>query len=529
MDALQRMFKQFGELYRSMAPSQRMTLIAVPVLILLGFGWLLMQQRGGSYTALSWGKVFTSEELMSAEQALITAGLNDFRREGQRIMVPVLEADAYNQAIASSGVAPRDMGAELLKHYDSLGPFSTEKERNERREAMLLQEVRRVIRTIPEIEDAHVAIASSGLRTWNQRPKVTANVTVHARGGHELSSKLVRSLRTAVASMVPDLQPANVTVLDASNGVTHTADSADDPLNDQLVQRIDQFQMQYERQISQALSYIPNIGVTVNVDVENLKSSVIRNQVVDPKKFAPVFAQETNVKDTQQQQPAKGEAGQAANRPATIATSPGVDRNRQFADASTQAVNGVSFEVSEKQLIAAMPKAVQVSVTIPRDYYRSVATQREAAGETDQAKINPVQIETEVLSAVKSTVANLIPADSPPTAVTVNSVDRVVIEPPVRTVPITDNLWEWVRQWGGAVVLTGLALFALMSLRKSSGSAAVVPLPDLNAIAAAQSQDESDVPAITRNPTKRDSIQTIVRDNPEATAQIISKWLSAAQ
>jgi len=529
MDALQRMMKQFGDLYRSMAPSQRMTLIAVPALILLGFGWLVMQQRGGNFTALSWGKVFTSEELMSAEQALITAGLHDFHREGQRIMVPVLDADAYNQAIATSGVAPRDMGAELLKHYDSLGPFSTEKERNERREAMLLQEVRRVIMTIPEIEDAHVAIASSGMKTWSQRPKVTANVTVHARGGNELSSKLVRSLRTAVASMVPDLQPANVTVLDAGNGVTHTAESADDPLNDQLVQRIDQFQVQYERQISQALSYIPDIGVTVNVDVENLKSSVVRNQVVDPKKFAPVFAQETNVKDTQQQQPAKGEAGQAANRPAAISNSPGMDRNRQYADASTQAVNGVSFEVSEKQLIAAMPKAVQVSVTIPREYYRSVATQREAGGEKEPAKLNPTQIETDVLAAVKATVTNLIPADSPATAVTVNSVDRVRIEPPARTVPITDNLWNWMRQWGGAVVLTGLALFALMSLRKSTGSVGEVAAPDLQALALPQRQDKSEAAAVTRVPTKRDSIQTLVRDNPEATAQIISKWLSAAQ
>ena len=49
-----------------------------------------------------------------------------------------------------------------------------------------------------------------------------------------------------------------------------------------------------------------------------------------------------------------------------------MERNRQFADESAQALNGVSFETSEKELIAAMPKAVQVSVGIPRDYYRSV-------------------------------------------------------------------------------------------------------------------------------------------------------------
>ncbi|OYW24735.1 MAG: hypothetical protein B7Z55_01355 [Planctomycetales bacterium 12-60-4] len=530
MNFLQRLTQQFTELYRSMAPSQRATLIVVPLLVVSGFAWLLLQQGNDSYTAMSWGKVYTSEELIAAEQALIQAGHHDFRREGQRLMVPANKAAEYNAALLRYDAVPSGMGSQLLKQYQTLGPFSTEKERQERREALLLEEVRRVLRAVPEIEDAGIIIANSGRKSWSQKSKVTATVSVRTRAGFELPTKLIRSIRTAVASMVPDLQPADVTIFDSENGVSHAGESDSDPLNGQLVQRIDQFQGQYERQISQALSYIPDVGVTVNVDLDNLKSSVVRNQVVDPKKFAPVYSQETNLKDTQTQQPARGEPGQAANRPASIAVSPGIDRNRQFSDGSTQAVNGVSFEVSEKELIAAMPKAVQVNVTVPRDYYRTVAAQRQAAGETDAALLDPAKIEQAVLANVSASVKALIPADSPTTAVTVNSVDRVRTTPPPVAVPMTDQVWQWLQQWGGAVVLTVLALYALMALRRSAPPVEP-PAPEMNLdqIRSTNESINAAAPALPRELTQRDMVQTLVRDNPEATAAIISKWLQAAQ
>lgn len=530
MISLQTAIKQFTELFRSLAPSQRATLVVVPILVIAGFAWLLVQQRGGHYTALSWGKVFSSDELIAAEQALIQQGLTDFRREGQRLMVPVTDADRYNAALMTFDAMPADMGSQLLKQYESLGPFSTEKERQERREAMLLQEVRRVIRAVPDIEDARVAIASSGRRTWSQKTKVTANVTVRPRAGHELSSKLVRSIRMSVASMVPDLQPADVTVFDVINGTSHTGDPQENSVDNQLVRRIEQFQRQYEGQITQALAYIPDVGVTVNVDVENLKSSVVRNQVVDPKKFVPVYSQETNLKDIQQQQPSRGEPGQAANRPAALAMSGGIDRSRNFSDASTQAVNGVSFEISEKELIAAMPKSVQVNVTVPSDYYRSVAALRRSAGESDEALLDPQKIEQAVLANVTAAVRALIPSDSAPTAVIVNTVDRVVTPPVELSIPWMDRIFDWVRQWGAAALLSVFALLAIRALRRNNPADADERLEEISPeqLRAVQQAVSSEEPKV-REVTQRDVIQTLVRDNPEATAAVISKWLQAAR
>lgn len=531
MDVLQRITRQFMELFRGMAPSQRATLIAVPLLVLTGFAWLLFQPRGDSYTALSWGKVYTTEEVIAAEQALLQDGLKEFRREGQRIMVPAAEVDKYNAALVKFDAMPADLGGQLLKQYESMGPFSTEKERQERKEAMLLQEVRRIIKAVPEIQDARVAIASSGKRSWSQKSRTTANVTVTPRNNRELSARLVNSIQSAVASMVPDLKPSDVTVFDVVNGMSYKGDSADDPFDSKLVSRIREFQSSYQHQIARDLSYIPDVGVTVNVDVDNLKSSFIRNQIIDPKKTAPLFSQEMKLKYTLQQQPSKGEGGQVANRPGSVGGSPGMDRNRQFSDESSQNLNGVSFETSEKELIAAMPKMVQVSVGIPRDYYRNVAAQRKAAGEADTSKLDVAGIEKEVLANVAESVKRLIPSDSPATAVKVTSVDRVSTTLPDIKPTLMESITEWMKHWGNTVMMAVMALVALMMVRRSMPAMPADTPPAFPTMASRPSTntaapEEVEAP---REITKRDLLQGLVRDNPEATAAIISRWLQAAK
>lgn len=529
MDTLQRVLRQFGELYGGMAPSQRLTLIVAPLLVIAGFGWLMFQRDGDSYTALSWGKVYSTEELIAAEQAFLQDGLHDFRREGQRLMVPAKDVDKYNAALVKNDAMPADLGGQLLKQYESMGPFSTEKERQERKEAMLLQEVRRVIRAVPEIQDARVAIAASGKKSWSQKARVTANVTVTARGNRELPVRLIHSIQAAVASMVPDLKPSDVTVFDVVHGVTHKGESADDPLNGQLVSRIREFQRTYEDQIYRTLSYIPDVGVTVNVDVENIKSSLVRSQLVDPKKTAPVFTQEMKLKDTLQQQPARGVAGSTANRPGSVSADVGTERSRLSTDESTQSILGVSFETSEKELIAAMPKAVQVSVAVPTDYYRSVAAQRKAAGETDPARLDVPGIEKDVLAKVGKAVKTLIPADSPPTAVTVTSVDRVTREVTAPVTPLLERAWDLLREWGGTVALVAFAAVALRMVTRSMPALPAAPVAELSPTPLTRSGGESAAEEPVREVTKRDQLQGLVRDNPEATAAIISKWLQAAK
>jgi flagellar M-ring protein FliF len=544
MDLLQRLTKQFLELYRSMAPSQRGTLIAVPLLVIGGFFVLLWQNRTGSEAALSFGKVFTTEEIIPAEEALRRSGLKEFRRVGQQIMVPANEVDRYNAALLEFDALPTDLGSQMLKQLESMGPFSTDKQRQEMKEAMLLQELRRMLRAVPDVEDARVVVANAGKKsTWANKSRVTATVQVKPRGGRELSQKLVHALRSAVASMVPDLSPDHVTVFDPVHGVSYTGDAADDPFDSKLMQRIREFTQHYEQKIRSDLDYIPHVGVTVQVDLENVKSSVTRSQTVDPKKIAPLATIEKTSSDNLQQRTPRGQPGVSSNRGgARIADlSTGTDRTQQLTESETNTVNGVSFEVTEKALIAAMPKAVQVSISIPRGYYRDVALQRAAIDgqpgtKADSAAVEEkaLAIEKEVLEDVKKSVAKLVPAGSvSEEVISVKSVDRlptIDVEP---TIPWTERGLQLGREWAGAIGLAMFAAWVLWQLRKLNPAATVASAPDLDAIEAQRhklaSATDSGAEDRPKEPTRRDLIQTLVRDNPEMTASVIGKWLQAAK
>src|SRR5437879_10141437 len=99
MESWRRTLSQFRELFNNMAPSQRMTLVIVPLLVLAGLGLVMYMAAGPAEEPLLMGKVFSAEELKNAEAALQKTGLSQFRVEGQRVFVPRTEAARYNGAL----------------------------------------------------------------------------------------------------------------------------------------------------------------------------------------------------------------------------------------------------------------------------------------------------------------------------------------------------------------------------------------------------------------------------------------------
>jgi len=76
-----------------------------------------------------------------------------------------------------------------------------------------------------------------------------------------------------------------------------------------------------------------------------------------------------------------------------------------------------------------------------------------------------------------------------------------------------------------------MALVALMMVRRSMPPLPAdtpAAFPAMMATPSASNPEAEEVEA-PREITKRDMLQGLVRDNPEATAAIISKWLQAAK
>src|SRR5690606_29666395 len=181
----------------------------------------------------------------------------------------------------------------------------------------------------------------------------------------------------------------------------------------------------YQDKIAAALSYIPDVLVTVNVDLENLKRSTERSRTIDPK-TVNILTTESTQKFTSNEQPPQAEVGTGPNRPASIQAANGVRRSQTTDDSTSERLNVASVTWTERDLIAAMPRAVQVAVQIPDEYYRAIVMKQGAEeGATDEEKAEfeskVAAVRTDVEQRVKTTVMQAIPSGSPPEAVNITT------------------------------------------------------------------------------------------------------------
>ena len=182
-----------------------------------------------------------------------------------------------------------------------------------------------------------------------------------------------------------------------------------------------------------------------------------------------------------------------------------------------------------------MPEAVKVSVSIPDDYYRAIALKQGLTeGDTDPKKAEFQKqlqaIESEEIGKVKTELKTLLPNGSPPEAINVRTYVRIPDVAQPAAVSWFDTITGGLGKWGSAI---GIALFALWALWMLNKSMAKTPLPDpttsLDSIAKAIGEDEEEKNEQTEKElSMRDQLQLTVRDNPEAAAAVLSKWIQAA-
>ena len=537
MDSLRDSYRKARAFVAELPPSGRWTLLGVPLILAAGFAALLTGGAGGGgEVPLSWGKVFASEELRGAEQALIEAGLTDFTTRGQRIFVPAGEAEAYNAALMVDGRLPGDSLSEFERQFDKAGLFTSREQLAGLREIALRKEVRKTLAAVPDIESADVLWSVKQSGEWPRREKKTAaTVSLMPRRGAPLAPGRVASIRRAVANMVPDLAVEDVTVFDQSTGAAH-AHETDGPLDDRTQRALAAHTRRYQDTIAQALAYIPGALVNVSVDLDAVRRQVERTQSVDAKRTVALEVAESTRSLNSTQTPPRGEPGVASNRPASVAAAEPVPTTRvsdERTDSNTRVVP--SWTTTERELREAMPAAVRVAVSIPESYHAAVAAGRGLSDGADEAaRTAYLRAVDEIRAAeeerVRERVTTLLPSDTPPTAVHVTTVTPIEPDVPAVVVPWTHTVGEIVDRWGSAALLVALALAGLWALRK--GMALPEPaVPDA-------ADDAADGPAIAGRvgpdgeadepKTPHDRVAKLAGEDPEAVAAVVGSWLRDA-
>lgn len=536
MDTIKKVYQQFSTLFQSMTGSQRAILLTVPALMMLAFGFLFFRESNNSYVSLSLGKDFTTQEVIHAEEVLLRAGLTDFSRKGQRIMVPQTEVPRYNAALIEGGGLPTDWASEWQEQFEKSSMFVSKDQLQVMRDIALGNQLRRMIRAIPAIEDASVMWARSKKRLrWNNTtPEVTATVMVQPRPGREMSATLITSLRAAVATMVPDLSAESVTVFDQSTGTSYTADDKNNAFDGQFISWVNKHTKNYQDKIHDSLAYIPDVIVNVNVDVENLKRYVERKQEINKDGTVTLHSKEQSSERKVVEKPVRAEPGARSNQPNSLSVARGNEKDEKVTETNNQTTSAPSFTWTEKEFVAAMPSTVQVSISIPEDYYEAVALKRgvkkgEAEADLAAFKQATAAVKLEVETSIQKHIQKLIPSQSATDAVSVASYVRVDSNVPEIALPLTESVGEFVSQWGSTIGLGLFAIWALWMLNKSMPAIEEVDTdtinPPINRSAAAASEEEEAKPK--SEPTQRDEIQVLVRDNPEVAALVLSKWIDS--
>ncbi len=549
---MRRTFEQILAVFNSLAPSQRITLAAITILIPIGFVFFAWNGSSSSMVPLSYGKVFSLDEMRNAEQALKEASLSKFRSEGRQILAPASEVEKYNAALLQSGSLPAHWAEELEKKLDGTNPFMSSAESlRQTREALLGKHLVRMILGSRDFEDAEVLWTplNTSHSRFSKDVRMKATIVVKPRAGHELTSRQVQALRDAVTFAIPDLKDTDVVVYDQLKGESYKPDGENDPLGGKTLALLRESSQLYERRIKDALAHItPDIVVTVNVDIDPTQRTITQTMKYDPKKSLEQTQTEQKKLERYRQQPAQAEPGVKSNQPRSLVTNPGITQDRTVQDDSTTTIRSPGGEAVYTEAIPALPKVVTVSVLIPEDYYtKALEIDKAAQGQSKSGgagkSVEKIKEETE--QAVKNIVAGAIPMDPAnpnPKQITVSSYVRIKDAPPEIHTSSLETVTSLVSQWGSAVGLGVFALWALWMLKGTMPKSASPPAasaPETAALSPSspgtspQAILEKELPLEEEEAiatlNDRDLVQSMVRDNPEMAVAIIGKWLQGAR
>lgn len=528
---------KFNALMGAMAFHQKVTLVVLGVTVLAPFIYLSFGKTETGLEPLQFGAAYDRESLMKAEQTLMDRGFTDFKTVGNRIMAPKSKITEYNAALFSNGAGSPHAGTEWEKNFQTVNVFTPRDQFEEGQDIRLKQELHTTLSKMDGVQDVKVNWARSKSRSrWPNTGSVTATVHVTPKSGRDVTNELASSLRDAVIGMVPDLKKEFVTVIDYRTGRAFKSNDSNDPFDSKAREYKEAVIRDYHSRISGALSFIPDVVVSVNVEFDNLKMSRERKQQIDPKTVE--MATVTKSRTATNVEPQNGGvAGTTSNQPRDITTSQASKQSTEK-DSETSTQSAASVTVTESEYMAAAPKAVKVAVSVPEDYFEKVALREGAKiGETDAEKAEfrkaVETIRTREQDKVKNAIATLLPTNSPPEAVSVTSHTAIPADLPKVDMPLAMTLTEVATNWGSSFALAAFAVWALLMLKKTMPAQAAPATNNIEALVKSMKPEPPPAPVVVAAPepahvprTKRELLQASIEQDPAAAAAILTKWLA---
>ena len=235
-----------------------------PLLLLLGIagavaaGVAVMLWWQGPDWSLLYGNL-SARDSGEVAQALQTAGIKYRMNETTgALMVPAEKVHEARLQLASQGLpASSNSGLDLVSKDSSFGVSQFME--NARYQYALETELGRTVAALRGVEAArvHLALPQPSAFVRDRRP-ATASVLVQLRQGSRLESEQVSSIVHLVASSIPELDAAHVTVVDQQGRLLTAADAAGRNIATEQFEAAQRLEDSYNQRIEQLLA--PLVG-----------------------------------------------------------------------------------------------------------------------------------------------------------------------------------------------------------------------------------------------------------------------------
>ncbi len=553
MDFLNRTYAQLADLFRSMTPGARITAALLLGVVVISLAYLFRTQSAGPDTYLLGGHPFPTEGLVEVEAAFAQAGLSDYTIEGRQIRVPRRRQTEYIAAMADAGALPQDAGDKLLAILKESSPFASGSQRKELVKVALQQELASAIRMMPSIEWAAVFFTTRENRGFPRKQVTTASVEVKPTAGRPLDRNLVNSIRVMVAGGIGLTDPSEVAVVDVNTGQSFRGSGPDgtgSALDDEYFNRKRQYEKSYEEQALRLLAYVPGVTISFDVELTKERGSQSQSTKIDPDTMIGSRQKESTDSSTETGGPGgrPGLESQVPNQGAQLSLTGNPSTTKKtITRKDMSSVPG--HTITRTEYVGMTPTKVAVSVGVPRSFFEDIYRKQWHQANPDSAGQDPPIVEAQVTSIEERETDRireaLLPFVKSPDGVSVDSLVSVVPFTPISAAEIprprlVDRMLAWLGSYWSTLAMIGLSLVSLIWLRgminaapqaptpTSAASPSLAPLPREEAAAEQEPVTARLKRTLSHGPSLRDELADIVREDPDAAANILRTWIGKA-
>ncbi len=549
MNFLNRAYAQAGELFRGMTPGARITAGMLMVTIVVSLIYLFMFQVHTADKYLYGGQEFTREELNNIQSAFAAENLDDYQPDGHRIRVPNHRYSDYVQALIKADFLPENWDSSIDQALNSTNAFFESKHLTDMKmNHAIQQKLAQVISDHAEIDRATVQYREVNQGGWPQVVERKATVVVSGKSNRKITPAMVNVIR-ATASGWFGIRPEDVMVTDL-NGTAYPPPEIDGLGKDtKLYAEMKQlYEEQWKQKICDCLSVYPGIVVGVNVEMDPDVINESTKIVVDPQ---PTALKSESFSRTQESRPSVGGQPGAepnevpSNRPRDIQTV--VNQETSSDESREEQLNVTGHEQTNRKKAPLVPTYATATVSVPKSYFTRLWKQRNPTPEGEEPKDPPgveVQnIETEIIEQIKEKVVRTLPrreaGEDPFPQVEVSSYADFPLEP-FEPPPLTATTLAWLSMNWQKLGLLGVGLISLLILRgmiRAGLPTAQTPAPAIAPRIAADDETEeepAEMPAVlhrrvtSTGSTLREELTAMVREDPDAAANVLRTWIGDA-